>query len=149
MKILIADDDPISRTLLGSTLACLGHETIAVGDGQAAIDTLVEANAPRLAILDWEMPRMDGLAVCRAIRNLSAHYVYVILLTSRTRREDMVAGFEAHVDDFLTKPFDAHELQARLLSGMRVLDLQERLLAAQAALAHDASHDRLTTLWNR
>ena len=149
MKILIADDDVVSRRLLESTLTRLGHSVDAVSDGTAAITALTDAAGPRLAILDWMMPGADGLAVCRAVRNREAPYVYIILLTARDRREDLVEALDAEVDDFLTKPFDKVELRARLRSGERVLAVQERLLQTQEALRIEATHDRLTGLWNR
>jgi diguanylate cyclase (GGDEF)-like protein len=149
MRILIADDDAVSRRVLEATLQRLGHDVTVTENGFDAAEALLRPGAPRLAILDWVMPEMDGLAVCRAIRRLSPHYIYVILLTARRRHEDMLAGLEAEADDFLTKPVDLVELQARLRSGDRVLTLQERLLATQDALRHEASHDRLTAVWNR
>ena len=149
MKILIADDEPVSRRLLEGTLKKLGHEVLAVEDGTQAVATLLEADGPRMAILDWMMPGCDGLAVCREVRKRAAPYTYVILLTSRDRRSDMVEALDAEVDDFLTKPYDAVELRARLRSGERVLVLQETLLQAQEMLRHEATHDRLTGLWNR
>ena len=149
MRILIADDDPVSRRLLEATLVRLGHEVVAVADGTQAIEATSAPDSPRLAILDWIMPGADGLSVCRAIRERGGAYVYVILLTARDRHEDMLAALDAQCDDFLRKPFDSVELRARLRSGERVLDLQERLLLAQEQLRHDATHDRLTGLWNR
>ena len=149
MKILIADDEPVSRRLLEGTLKKLGHDVLAVEDGTQAVATLLEPDGPRMAILDWMMPGCDGLAVCREVRKRAAPYTYVILLTSRDRRSDMVEALDAEVDDFLTKPYDAVELRARLRSGERVLLLQETLLEAQEMLRHEATHDRLTGLWNR
>jgi diguanylate cyclase (GGDEF)-like protein len=149
MRILIADDDPISRRLLESTLRKLGHEVVAVSDGTEAIAALLQPDAPRLAILDWMMPGADGLAVCRAVRQQSETYIYVVLLTARDRREDMVMALDAEADDFLTKPFDSVELRVRLRSGERVLTLQENLLETQRALRHQATHDHLTGIWNR
>lgn len=149
MRILIADDEPMSRRLLQATLTRLGHDVLAVNDGLEARAALRQGDGPRLAILDWMMPGLDGLAVCRAVRSQADHYVYIILLTARSGREDMMAGFGAEADDFLTKPFDAVELSARITSGARVLDLQARLIAAQEALRHEATHDRLTSLRNR
>jgi diguanylate cyclase (GGDEF)-like protein len=149
MKILIADDEPVSRRLLEGTLKKLGHDVLAVEDGTRATATLLAADGPRMAILDWMMPGCDGLAVCREVRKRAAPYTYIILLTSRDRRSDMVEALDAEVDDFLTKPYDAVELRARLRSGERVLLLQETLLLAQEALRHEATHDRLTGLWNR
>ncbi len=149
VRILIADDDPVSRRLLEGTLVRLGHEVIAVPDGTAALAALLAPDGPRLAILDWMMPGADGLTVCRELRQRAEPYVYAILLTARDRREDMVAGLDAEADDFLTKPFDSVELRARLRSGERVLALQEHLLRTQEALRHEASHDHLTGLFNR
>jgi len=149
VKILIADDDPVSRRLLEATLVRFGHEVVQVSDGMEAIDTVLQPTGPPMAILDWVMPGADGLTACRAIRHRSVHYVYIILLTTRDRREDMVAALDAEADDFLTKPFDSVELGARIRSGERVLKLQEQLIAAHEAHRHEATHDRLTGLFNR
>jgi two-component system, cell cycle response regulator len=149
VKILIADDDPVSRRLLEATLTRSGHQVVAVPDGASALEALQSPDGPRLAILDWMMPNGNGLDVCRATRRRIGPYVYVILLTSRDRPEDMVVGLDAEADDFLTKPFNAVELGARLRSGERVLHLQERLLRTQDALRYEASHDQLTGLWSR
>lgn len=149
MQILIADDDVISRRRLEAALGGLGHQVVAVADGTAANEVLLCPDGPRLAILDWMMPGADGLEVCRQVRQLAAHYVYIILLSSRRGREDMVAGLNAEADDFLGKPFDVVELRARLRSGERVLALEESLLQAQEALRVQATHDHLTGLWNR
>ena len=149
MKVLVADDDLVSRRLLQSMLVRLGHEVVVTSDGTEATDILLAADGPRLAILDWMMPGANGLDVCRTIRQQAAAYIYVIILTSRDRQEDLVAAFDAEVDDFITKPYQSAELQARVRSGERVLDLQQRLLETQAQLRHQATHDPLTGLWNR
>ena len=149
MKILIADDERMSRTLLKAALTKLGHEVLAVDNGIDAIRVLLEPDGPRLAILDWMMPGADGLTVCATVRERASAYVYVILLTARDRQTDMVEGLGAGADDFLTKPLNVLELTARLRSGERVIELQQRLLESQAALQHEATHDRLTRLWNR
>jgi diguanylate cyclase (GGDEF)-like protein len=149
VKILVADDDRVSRRLLENTLARLGHEVVAVPDGTSALEALTVPEGPRLAILDWMMPGADGIEVCRRVRTLTERYIYVILLTARDRREDLVTAFNAEVDDFLTKPLDIVELRARLRSGERVITLQESLLTAQAALERQATHDHLTGIWNR
>jgi diguanylate cyclase (GGDEF)-like protein len=149
MRILIADDDPVSRRLLEVALRQMGHTVAVVSEGLAAIDALVAIDGPRIAILDWMMPGADGLAVCRAVRQRAAPYVYVILLTARDSQADMVAALDAEADEFLTKPFDPIELRGRLHAGERILKLQEGLLLAQDALQHQASHDHLTGLWNR
>jgi two-component system cell cycle response regulator len=149
MKVLIADDDPVSRRRLEGALVRLGHEVVAVADGLEAMAALLSPDGARLAILDWMMPGADGLQVCHAVRQQALAYVYIILLTARGGREDMVAGLGAEADDFLTKPFDAMELGARLRSGERILELQENLLRAQETLRLQATHDPLTGLWNR
>jgi diguanylate cyclase (GGDEF)-like protein len=149
VRILIAEDDPVSLLRLERTLVKLGHEVLAVQNGKDAIAALLQPGGPLLAILDWMMPGADGVDVCRAVRERQAPYVYVILLTGRDRREDLVVALDSGADDFLTKPFDAAELKARLRSGMRVLDLQDGLLKAQEALRVEAMHDHLTGLWNR
>jgi two-component system cell cycle response regulator len=149
VRILIADDDPVSSRILEATLVNIGHDVVAVADGLEAIRVGDLPDSPHLAILDWMMPGADGLAVCRAIRRRAGPYVYIILLTARDRHEDMLACLDAGADDFLKKPFDAIELQARLRSGERVLALQQRLLDAQEALLHEATHDHLTGVWNR
>jgi diguanylate cyclase (GGDEF)-like protein len=149
MRILIADDEPVSRRLLEETLVRLGHDVVAVENGADAQSALLAPGGPHLAILDWMMPGPDGLAVCRAVRQRGAPYVYVILLTARNRPEDMLVALDAEVDDFLTKPFDILELRARLRSAARVLDLQEGLLRTQEELRRLATHDHLTELSNR
>lgn len=149
MRVLIADDDPVARRLLEGTVARIGHEVLAVSNGTDALEALLQPDGPRFAILDWMMPGMDGLAVCRAVRQRMEPYVYVILLTARDGRQDREVALEAEADDFLTKPFDLVELRARLRCGERVVRLQEELLRSQAELRHEATHDRLTGLWNR
>jgi two-component system cell cycle response regulator len=149
MKVLIADDELVSRRLLQSMLVRLGYEVVVASDGVEAQAILLAPDAPRLAILDWMMPGADGLAVCRTIREQALAYVYVIVLTSKDRKEDLVAAFDAEVDDFITKPYEPVELRARLRSGERVLTLQATLLETQAMLQQQATHDSLTGLWNR
>jgi two-component system cell cycle response regulator len=149
MKVLIADDELVSRRLLQSMLVRLGYEVVVASDGVEAQSILLAPDGPRLAILDWMMPGADGLDVCRAIRQQARAYVYVIVLTSKDRKEDLVAAFDAEVDDFITKPYETAELRARLRSGERVLHLQATLLETQSMLQHQATHDSLTGLWNR
>jgi DNA-binding response OmpR family regulator len=127
-KILIAEDDEVSRRLLGTTLQKWGYETVAVGDGSAAWEVLREEAAPPLAILDWMMPRMDGIELCRKVRELSrAPATYIILLTARDDGRDLVRGLEAGADDYITKPFNREELRARIQVGLRVVRLQQIL----------------------
>ncbi len=129
MKILIAEDDPIPRRLLEASLVMWDYEVVIAKDGDEAWDILQSADSPTLAIFDWLMPGTDGLELCRRIRaRTDSPYVYVILLTSKVSKEDVVAGMEAGADDYLTKPFNRHELQVRLRAGRRILDLQSELL---------------------
>ncbi|MDQ2686902.1 MAG: SpoIIE family protein phosphatase, partial [Armatimonadota bacterium] len=129
MKILIAEDDPIPRRLLEASLVMWDYEVVIAKDGDEAWEILQSKDSPTLAIFDWLMPGLDGLELCRRIRaRTDSPYVYVILLTSRGSKEDVVAGMEAGADDYLTKPFNRHELQVRLRAGRRILDLQSELL---------------------
>jgi diguanylate cyclase (GGDEF)-like protein len=150
MRILIAEDDAISRRLLQATLTRHGYEVITASDGQAAWEVLQAADAPGLAILDWMMPGMDGPQICREVRRRGDQaYVYLLLLTACDRKQDIVEGLKAGADDYLVKPFDAFELKARLDVGRRVLDLQRQLLAAYEEMRHRATHDPLTGISNR
>ena len=150
MKLLIADDDPTMRTILQSALMRLGYKVEIAGDGDQAWSLLQQPQAPELAILDWKMPGMTGIEICQRLRlRKDSPYVYVVLLTGLDTLNDLVAGLEAGADDYMTKPFKAAELNARLRSGRRVLDLQRELLAAQAQLSVLANHDSLTDLCNR
>src|SRR5579859_2507156 len=150
LKILIADDDPLSRRMLKSTLERAGYEVIAVEDGTAATEALCEPNGPRLALLDWMMPGVDGPGVVRMVRvRRGQQYVHMILLTSRQAKEDIVAGLDAGADDYLTKPFNPQELKARLRTGERILHLEDTLVEAREEMRYRATHDVLTGLWNR
>ena len=142
MRILIADDDEVSRCKLEALLSKWGYEVISVEDGTSAWEALQRENAPRLTILDWMMPGLDGSEICRQLRQSNeGAYVYVLLLTSRVGKEDIVAGMEAGADDYLSKPFDAQELKVRIRAGQRIVDLEE-------ALRVQATHDALTGVWN-
>jgi two-component system, cell cycle response regulator len=150
VKILIADDEAMSRRLLQSTLERAGYEVIAVENGRQAAERICTADGPRLALLDWVMPELDGPGVCREVRKQKEQsYVYMVLLTSKEAKEDVVAGLESGADDYLTKPFDPEELKARLRTGLRILSLENRLVEAREEMRFKASHDALTTLWNR
>lgn len=150
MKILIADDEMMSRRLLEKTLHRAGYEVTAVENGRLAADELCKPEGPRLALLDWIMPELDGPGVCREVRKRKDQsYVYMILLTSKEKKEDVVAGLESGADDYLTKPFDPEELKARLRTGMRILDLEDHLIEAREQMRFQATHDALTSLWNR
>jgi diguanylate cyclase (GGDEF)-like protein len=150
MKILIAEDDAVSRRVLEGHLVKWGYEVLSVENGEEAWTVLQEADAPQLAILDWMMPRMDGVEICRRLRQRGPEpYVYALLLTAKGQKQDIIEGIEAGADDYLTKPYDPGELQARLRSGRRILALQEALISARDALRFEATHDPLTGLWNR
>jgi len=150
MKVLIADDELMSRKLLQKTLERAGYEVTAVENGRLATEQLCPANGPRLALLDWVMPELDGPGVCREVRKRKQQsYVYMVLLTSKESKEDVVAGLESGADDYLTKPFDPEELKARLRTGLRILDLEDRLIEAREEMRFQATHDGLTALWNR
>jgi CheY-like chemotaxis protein len=150
MKVLIAEDDPVSQRVLEGFLTKWGYELVITQDGEEAWQALAQEDAPQLAILDWMMPRMDGLEVCRRVRERNAEpYVYILLLTAKGQKQDVAEGINAGADDYLSKPFDAGELQARLRSGRRILALQGALISARDALRFQATHDPLTGLWNR
>ncbi|MFN7918557.1 MAG: diguanylate cyclase [Bryobacteraceae bacterium] len=149
-RILIADDSVVSRRLLEAILRKWGYEVVAVSNGTEAWEILQTDESPRLAILDWMMPGLSGPEVCSLVRrNAGRHYTYIILLTSRHEKEDLIAGMESGADDYLVKPFDNNELKVRLGPGRRIIDLQAELLAAQEALREQATRDSLTRLWNR
>ncbi|MGE3539186.1 MAG: diguanylate cyclase [Candidatus Tectimicrobiota bacterium] len=153
MKILIAEDDPVSRRLLEVTLSKWGYEVIACADGARAWEVLQQPDAPQLVILDWMMPHMDGLQVCKQVRDPEKRpaepYVYIILLTAKSQKADMVTGLEAGADDYLTKPFDAQELRMRLRAGRRILDLLDELVRAREIMREQARKDSLTQLCTR
>jgi len=150
MRILIADDDPVSCRLLDRLLNKWGYEVIAAHDGAEAWEVLQGERAPRVALLDWMMPGMDGLEVCRRVRARSSQpYVYLMLLTANDKVGNVVEGLESGADDYLTKPFHPQELRARLRVGLRMLELESGLVEARESLRFKASHDALTSIWNR
>ena len=128
MKILVAEDELVSRHMLEYSLRRWGYEVTAVEDGTKAWKVLQNELAPQVAILDWQMPGMDGTEICRLIRNNPrTRAIYVVLLTARSGREDKIRGLLSGADDYITKPFDREELRARVQVGMRVLELQGAL----------------------
>src|ERR1700692_2354981 len=124
---------------------------MAVENGRLAVEQLSRPDGPRLALLDWVMPELDGPGVCKAIRQNQERraYVYMVLLTSKESKEDIVTGLESGADDYLTKPFNADELKARLRTGERILLLEGRLVEAREQMRFKATHDALTSIWNR
>jgi len=150
MRVLIADDDDVLRHILQSTLTKWGYEVVVARNGLEAWRMLQGSDAPRLAILDWIMPGMDGVEVCSEVRKREYQpYIYIMLLTAKHKKEDVIAGMEAGADDYISKPFDPEELKVRLRAGRRILDLQAELLSARETLRFQATHDCLTGLLNR
>jgi len=149
-KVLVADDDPVSRTLLRKLLTKWGYEAEVVDNGVEAWLALRKEDSAKLVIVDWMMPGLDGLEVVRELRSGNASsYTYVLMLTSKGQREDILAGMDAGVDDYLKKPFDPEELRARLRVGTRILGLEQRLVRALETSEFRATHDFLTGLYNR
>ena len=143
MKILIAEDDPVSRHLLETFLRKWGYDVVATCDGEEAWNALHEEHAPNLLVSDWMMPKIDRLTLCRKIRGMQKSiYTYIIILTSKERKEDVVKGLEAGADDFLIKPFHHEELKYRVQIGRRIIELEQRILVL-------ASTDPLTGVLNR
>jgi sigma-B regulation protein RsbU (phosphoserine phosphatase) len=135
MRLLIAEDDAISRRMLEITCQSWGFDVVAVEDGEAAWSALQAEDAPPMALLDWMMPGIEGVEVIRRVRSRnSPRPVYIILLTARSSREDIISGLLAAADDYVTKPFDRQELHARLQAGLRIVRLQMDLAARVADL---------------
>lgn len=150
MKILIAEDDLTSRTILEGALKKWGYQPVVTSDGSAAWELLQNPEAPILALLDWSMPGLDGLEVCRRVRARSTSKPpYIILLTARGEKADIVEGLEAGANDYISKPYDNDELRARIRVGQRMVELQSELNDARDALTHEATHDPLTGVFNR
>ena len=143
MKILIAEDDPVSRRLLEAFLSKWGYDVVVTCDGREAWEVLNEVDAPSLVVSDWMMPKVDGLELCRKIREMQrSHYTYFIILTAKERKEDVIQGLEAGADDFLIKPFHQEELKYRVQIGERIIKLEQRIMVL-------ASTDPLTGVLNR
>ena len=127
MKVLIIEDDPVSRRLLEILLGKWGYDVVATSDGRKAWEMFERPEAPSLVISDWMMPDMDGLELCSKIREMKgSNYVYFIILTSNVKREDVIRGLESGADDYVTKPFDQEELRYRLRTGERIIKLEHR-----------------------
>jgi len=147
LRILIAEDDPTSQELLKLNLESWGYQVTTCDDGEQALHVMSQPESPRLAVLDWMMPELSGVDVCRLVRELDhGRLIYIILLTAKNQREDLLEGLEAGADDYVTKPFDRQELKARLQVGARVVELQGKLIEAEksrvlAETAGAASHE--------
>ena len=149
MSVLIAEDDVISSKILEKSLLDWGFGVQVVGRGEKAWQALRDGTH-RLAILDWMMPGMDGTEICARVRRRKKYrYTYVILLSAKDRKQDIVAGLSSGADDYMTKPVNFLELRARLQTGRRIIDLEDKLLLSQKKLKDLASRDSLTKLWNR
>jgi diguanylate cyclase (GGDEF)-like protein len=143
LKVLIADDDPLSLLYLQDALQDWGYEVVTATDGQRACEILQQPDAPMLAVIDWMMPGMDGIDVCRQVREtIKDRYVYLIMLTTRSETEFVVEAMNAGADDFVGKPFDVEELQVRIRAGRRISELEQQL-------RQKATHDALTGIYNR
>jgi two-component system cell cycle response regulator len=143
MKVLIADDDPVSLLYLKDALQDWGYQVVAVADGQSAHDILFGNDPPMLAILDWMMPGLSGIDLCRMVRARgTGSYTYIIMLTSHVETSFVVEAMNAGADDFVGKPFESKELEVRVRAGKRICDLEQRLRLR-------ATHDALTGIYNR
>jgi two-component system, cell cycle response regulator len=150
MRVLIADDNHLSRVLLRSSVERWGYDVVLAANGLEAWDILAQPGAPPIAILDWVMPDITGPELCRRVRETHKEpYTYILLLTSKNSKSDTVEGFEAGADDYIIKPFDDNELRMRLRAGERIVDLQLKLMQAREELRERANKDLLTMLPNR
>ena len=141
MQILVAEDDSVSRQMLTVLLGRLGYEVLAVQDGNEAWATLQQKDAPDLAILDWIMPGHDGIDVCRLARETpETSRKYLILLTAKSEKDDIVTGLNAGANDYVTKPFDEKELLARVRVGERMIHLENQLQNRVDELEHAMAH---------
>jgi two-component system cell cycle response regulator len=150
VNVLIAEDNPGFRQVLDRMLKKWGYDVVTASNGLEAWEMLQGPDAPRLAILDWMMPKLDGVEVCRRVREQNQEpYIYILLLTAKDTSEELVEGMDAGADDYLRKPVNSHELRVRLRAGRRIIDLQEELVCARETLRRQATRDQLTEVWNR
>ncbi|MGR3292959.1 MAG: diguanylate cyclase, partial [Candidatus Scalindua sp.] len=150
MKVLIAEDENITRHRLEKLLTDMDFEVVSCKGGLDAWNVIQSKNAPNILILDWMMPGMDGLEICRKVRKQAREpYTFILLLTSKDKHDDLVKGMEAGADDYITKPFNHSELKARLKAGKRIVELNEELLSVRNNFEKQAIHDKLTGLYNR
>jgi len=149
MRVLIAEDDLISSRILERNIKKWGYEVRITRNGKEAWEVLQD-HSLRLALLDWMMPEMDGVELCQKVRRQNKpRYTYIIMLTARDNQKDIVDGLEAGADDYMIKPVNFLELRARLQTGRRIIELEDKLLESQKKLISLATRDCLTTLWNR
>ncbi|HUO33852.1 MAG TPA: diguanylate cyclase [Candidatus Acidoferrum sp.] len=151
-KILVAEGDVVSRRVLEFFLTRWGYEALVPENGEGALQLLMSNDAPRMVILDWMLPHLESVKICRRLRERerSGHpYTYVLVLSARSEHDDMLAALRSGADDYLAKPFDSREFHARLIVGQRIVDLQDELIDTREALRFRATHDPLTGALNR
>lgn len=149
-KVLLADDDRLCRLVLQQWLQNWGYEVVTGADGDEAWQIMQQVDAPQLLILDWMMPGVEGLQLCQRVRQLGRlPYPYILLLTAKDHKEDIIRALDGGADDYLTKPCEMEELRARVGVGKRFIELQQELLHTQEELRYGATHDALTGVWNR
>ncbi len=150
MKVLVAEDNLGFRLALEKLLKKWGYDVVTAANGVEAWDILRKEDPPPLAILDWMMPALDGVEVCRHVREQNREpYIYILLLTVKDTAEELIEGMEAGADEYLRKPVNTQELRVRLRAGRRIIDLQEELVRARELLRKQATRDSLTELLNR
>ena len=149
-RILIAEDNSVSRRLLEATLEKWNYEVVVTTNGRGALEVLQSEDPPKIAVLDWIMPEMNGIDVCREIRDQRKEpYIYIIMLSARGEKEDIIEGMNCGADDYIAKPFNSLELKVRIKAGRRIIELEEQLIYARNQLHIQATHDALTGIWNR
>ena len=150
MKILLADNKIEDRTKLKETLTSWGYEVIERTNGKEALEALTQEDSPKLLVLDAEMPNVSGIEVCQELRFQDhSDYLYTIILSKSTKHSDLIMGLQSGADEFISKPVDLAELQLRIRTGRRIIELQANLLEAQEALRIQATQDFLTRINNR
>jgi diguanylate cyclase (GGDEF)-like protein len=152
MQVLVADDDRTIRMLVENVLNLSGYQVITAINGEEAWDIMQGNNSPRMAVLDWEMPGMSGLELCRRIRESESNktrYTYILLLTARNQKNDLIIGMQAGADDYVTKPFNPHELNVRMRAGQRIVELQIELFNMKEEFRRLSRTDPLTGCYNR
>jgi two-component system, cell cycle response regulator len=144
-SILLVEDSAVYQQIIGNHLRDWGYEVVTLPDGESAWALLQQPHSPRLVLLDWVLPKMTGIELCRKVRERQAggSYTYTVLLTGKDDRNDLLQGMEAGADNYLVKPFDELALKARLLVGRRILNLQDELITAREDMRYSATHDSL------
>jgi len=150
MRALIIEDSAVDRRIVTKNLKEWGYKFSVTTNGKDGWAALQAENAPKLVIMDWMLPDTEGVDLCRKIRKIQGKpYTYIMLVTARNQKRDMLRAMEAGADDYLVKPFNKLELKARLIAAKRILDLQEKLIELGESLRFAATHDNLSGLWNR